>query len=114
MIRRPPRSTLFPYTTLFRSHAIHLRVCDHFVSAVGGPSFAEASTGDRPQSEAFRTARRARDEPAGDQNAVGLSVRVGSDSTPCGRRAAPLWVRGGGESHRVQFSLHGPAKLPAR
>src|SRR2546425_8439371 len=25
MIRRPPRSTLFPYTTLFRSH----RVADH-------------------------------------------------------------------------------------
>src|SRR3712207_8435513 len=23
MIRRPPRSTLFPYTTLFRSHAEH-------------------------------------------------------------------------------------------
>src|SRR2546425_7470970 len=23
MIRRPPRSTLFPYTTLFRSHAVH-------------------------------------------------------------------------------------------
>src|SRR5256885_5023796 len=23
MIRRPPRSTLFPYTTLFRSHAAH-------------------------------------------------------------------------------------------
>src|SRR2546429_711714 len=23
MIRRPPRSTLFPYTTLFRSHALH-------------------------------------------------------------------------------------------
>src|SRR3989454_11465406 len=23
MIRRPPRSTLFPYTTLFRSHATH-------------------------------------------------------------------------------------------
>src|SRR2546430_5794473 len=23
MIRRPPRSTLFPYTTLFRSHAHH-------------------------------------------------------------------------------------------
>src|ERR1039458_7798937 len=27
MIRRPPRSTLFPYTTLFRSlHAVHLRI----------------------------------------------------------------------------------------
>src|SRR2546430_11446114 len=25
MIRRPPRSTLFPYTTLFRSHAECLR-----------------------------------------------------------------------------------------
>src|SRR5256885_11331868 len=28
MIRRPPRSTLFPYTTLFRSHAVAL---DHEV-----------------------------------------------------------------------------------
>src|SRR3712207_8623983 len=26
MIRRPPRSTLFPYTTLFRSHALAERV----------------------------------------------------------------------------------------
>src|SRR2546430_12576583 len=25
MIRRPPRSTLFPYTTLFRSRAAHAR-----------------------------------------------------------------------------------------
>src|SRR2546426_3614755 len=25
MIRRPPRSTLFPYTTLFRSHAVRQR-----------------------------------------------------------------------------------------
>src|SRR2546430_3386608 len=25
MIRRPPRSTLFPYTTLFRSVALHLQ-----------------------------------------------------------------------------------------
>src|SRR3712207_7197627 len=24
MIRRPPRSTLFPYTTLFRSEGVHL------------------------------------------------------------------------------------------
>src|SRR2546430_10378490 len=30
MIRRPPRSTLFPYTTLFRSakiHAVHEQFC---------------------------------------------------------------------------------------
>src|SRR3712207_7452780 len=29
MIRRPPRSTLFPYTTLFRSDARHARVGHH-------------------------------------------------------------------------------------
>src|SRR2546427_5294923 len=27
MIRRPPRSTLFPYTTLFRSHAPNVPRC---------------------------------------------------------------------------------------
>src|SRR2546430_5463837 len=32
MIRRPPRSTLFPYTTLFRSHARGL--CPHPARAV--------------------------------------------------------------------------------
>src|SRR5258707_7048192 len=26
MIRRPPRSTLFPYTTLFRSHFLQYRI----------------------------------------------------------------------------------------
>src|SRR5256885_8572662 len=36
MIRRPPRSTLFPYTTLFRSlwsaeHDAHLRACTGLV-----------------------------------------------------------------------------------
>src|SRR2546427_9338987 len=30
MIRRPPRSTLFPYTTLFRSILIVHNVCNHF------------------------------------------------------------------------------------
>src|SRR5256886_8968997 len=32
MIRRPPRSTLFPYTTLFRSHRHETRspITDHF------------------------------------------------------------------------------------
>src|SRR3712207_8714379 len=29
MIRRPPRSTLFPYTTLFRSGVVHLAVRQH-------------------------------------------------------------------------------------
>src|SRR2546430_3268754 len=37
MIRRPPRSTLFPYTTLFRSRDQNPR------SASGGPLFAAGS-----------------------------------------------------------------------
>src|SRR5947208_7964203 len=37
MIRRPPRSTLFPYTTLFRSHAHREgRVNDLGVDPIGG------------------------------------------------------------------------------
>src|SRR6266481_9440487 len=36
MIRRPPRSTLFPYTTLFRSQAAARRR-DHHVAAEIGP-----------------------------------------------------------------------------
>src|SRR3712207_8016738 len=34
MIRRPPRSTLFPYTTLFRSQA---RVADQVATSPDGP-----------------------------------------------------------------------------
>src|SRR5687768_12174006 len=42
MIRRPPRSTLFPYTTLFRSHT-HLAHCRHEedVRVVGNAGAAE-------------------------------------------------------------------------
>src|SRR2546427_6686978 len=35
MIRRPPRSTLFPYTTLFRSGPVALFAPDHNVAAWG-------------------------------------------------------------------------------
>src|SRR5256885_13311244 len=34
MIRRPPRSTLFPYTTLFRSRAAGLGPADGFLQQV--------------------------------------------------------------------------------
>src|SRR5207249_10157814 len=46
MIRRPPRSTLFPYTTLFRSSE-----CWAWVPSQGGHSCQRReSTPDRPQS----------------------------------------------------------------
>src|SRR2546422_8548585 len=43
MIRRPPRSTLFPYTTLFRSHGVEVVQADGFgnldasLNGCGGP-----------------------------------------------------------------------------
>src|SRR2546426_3955106 len=36
MIRRPPRSTLFPYTTLFRSAQHHLDALQHAAQEVVG------------------------------------------------------------------------------
>src|SRR3712207_7491240 len=39
MIRRPPRSTLFPYTTLFRSHLFSEA---RFEAIAGGPQEAAA------------------------------------------------------------------------
>src|SRR3989442_10686708 len=35
MIRRPPRSTLFPYTTLFRSHPFDQRHCRQHPAETG-------------------------------------------------------------------------------
>src|SRR3712207_8088706 len=39
MIRRPPRSTLFPYTTLFRSH--RLNACGYSLGAKFTPSWMD-------------------------------------------------------------------------
>src|SRR3989442_8799619 len=36
MIRRPPRSTLFPYTTLFRSDVVPRRLVRHLLDHVEG------------------------------------------------------------------------------
>src|SRR5438132_7808860 len=35
MIRRPPRSTLFPYTTLFRSHGDHSPIRENRLCKLG-------------------------------------------------------------------------------
>src|SRR3712207_7183325 len=50
MIRRPPRSTLFPYTTLFRSHRAPVRSCT--VPRVrGGCPGARAAAGAVPPAD---------------------------------------------------------------
>src|SRR3712207_8579752 len=54
MIRRPPRSTLFPYTTLFRSgrsagQQRHARCREHGACEVEPPSRGEERQGQRSQ-----------------------------------------------------------------
>src|SRR2546422_11751115 len=43
MIRRPPRSTLFPYTTLFRSETQQLLVVGEAADAVLAPAIGAAA-----------------------------------------------------------------------
>src|SRR3712207_6986731 len=68
MIRRPPRSTLFPYTTLFRSGR----------SSAGSPRAAGRLTAGAPAASA-RRARRRRPERG-----------PGRDPVPARRRPGPL------------------------
>src|SRR2546430_13997536 len=44
MIRRPPRSTLFPYTTLFRSENFEARVRDEFEAEGRFAHFAHSAS----------------------------------------------------------------------
>src|SRR3712207_7253235 len=63
MIRRPPRSTLFPYTTLFRSRSSPWAVCGVSSVRVGTPAarHRRAST-ERAQTPPVGPMQRARSE----------------------------------------------------
>src|SRR3712207_6635405 len=57
MIRRPPRSTLFPYTTLFRSYKVHTVLTDngtHFTDPSGDGWTPEDIKAMRAQKVLFR------------------------------------------------------------
>src|SRR2546430_10792649 len=45
MIRRPPRSTLFPYTTLFRSRGLVMSSLTSDIDAPGRPETREVADG---------------------------------------------------------------------
>src|SRR5256885_12571944 len=73
MIRRPPRSTLFPYTTLFRSHFPRGRPA--------GSSQDARARGQRPQSknqhgEADRSRRRSEEHTSELQSPCNLVCRL--------------------------------------
>src|SRR5688572_31247962 len=44
MLRRPPRSTLFPYTTLFRSQVIKVRVREFMTTTIVLPDWETIMT----------------------------------------------------------------------
>src|SRR5258708_29886388 len=59
MIRRPPRSTLFPYTTLFRSHGRYRYGCEPPRCGIAGIRGHQADGVRRPVSGACRRLRTA-------------------------------------------------------
>src|SRR2546427_11782095 len=90
MIRRPPRSTLFPYTTLFRARSRagdDARVCGAVATGVGGPARLAAPH-----------APRARDAGVDHRGGSALrprpALRVGRVSQPLG-----AWHEARGRPH---------------
>src|SRR3712207_9120539 len=77
MIRRPPRSTLFPYTTLFRSHVDVLGM-GHEAEELAGPGLAEQVALPAPHQQRGDGQRPRRAlQPAGvDQRRAGLVARA--------------------------------------
>src|SRR5256886_13642372 len=78
MIRRPPRSTLFPYTTLFRSHAVGREPVragpdDGPFSSGDGGRAARGTRDARARIPAARRPRRRRPRPARDRKSTRLN-----------------------------------------
>src|SRR3712207_6871417 len=67
MIRRPPRSTLFPYTTLFRSMSVLPQAAGRSVRGCGSSSSSVPGTGRRPD-DGFAV------RPRGGSELLGLPV----------------------------------------
>src|SRR2546425_8019634 len=101
MIRRPPRSTLFPYTTLFRSHKRTQPAFDLAGIGLGNATHAEVFDGERAEHAAVEHAAaqhiisamaRARDRA---QQAPGESI------TGTGGIAHHFKRMGGREEHTI-------------
>src|SRR2546422_8002681 len=78
MIRRPPRSTLFPYTTLFRSQPARPR-CESpgCPGRIAGSDFCDsAASWHRPKSAANRCALRSEEHTSELQSRLHLVCRL--------------------------------------
>src|SRR5258708_19717843 len=97
MIRRPPRSTLFPYTTLFRSN-----------SAAASSTTMRAPSGDTPSSS-----RHAADKPARSEEHTSelqspdhLVCRLLLEKKKYCRVSHSAWTQATQQSHLSPTSIH--------
>src|SRR5256885_456587 len=107
MIRRPPRSTLFPYTTLFRSvlarplapgdQAAHVDLADQIEVGRGGPARRRALGHEAPDgADALGHGALRRDNVPREDGAAGARAAERADVEPAlGRQSARLRRRGG-------------------
>src|SRR2546422_5323841 len=94
MIRRPPRSTLFPYTTLFRSHVHGL--------AEGARPSARAGARRRVAADA-----RAREDLARSRTLLRPGrLRGGDQEIPADQHAGDLAARSEEHTSELQSRLH--------
>src|SRR5438132_13471315 len=99
MIRRPPRSTLFPYTTLFRSVVGHDPVVHRREAPVGGRGrHVVQNAGGGRRAVRVLDVERDLDRVLGAECAAGGSRRSGAYLTAARRelRESPLVVEGRG------------------
>src|SRR2546429_3075729 len=75
MIRRPPRSTLFPYTTLFRSQPVLLSGYDFTRNQPGGSEMTDY-TGPPPSGNTTNIANRSEEHTSELQSRLHLVCRL--------------------------------------
>src|SRR2546426_4325735 len=76
MIRRPPRSTLFPYTTLFRSVAEEAGAADRLWACHPDPSFLAALGARSPRVRLVCSTRRSEEHTSELQSPCNLVCRL--------------------------------------
>src|SRR2546422_5504779 len=76
MIRRPPRSTLFPYTTLFRSHVSAADGADGHRERLGEDQILVGDPGRRRPAAAGRDAHRSEEHTSELQSRLHLVCRL--------------------------------------
>src|SRR2546426_12007061 len=96
MIRRPPRSTLFPYTTLFRSILVEGHACRVPLVGVLGDDAQGAPLASASDDERHEPARGPRITLGRDERVIRLVQRdrVASPQSPDGARAAVEAIEG--------------------